>query len=325
MSAVYLASASADIESRLRHLESLAEGLSLRWVDSALPVEDIAAQCGDTPAIVIGGRYGQMSELARRLPALRLVQTFTAGTDWLDVAALDQLGVQVSDNNGANANPVAEHTIALMLAVYHKLDQQFTSVKAGSWQEGIRGPRSEMHTLVGKRVGLVGLGRIGSRVARRLQGWECKLLFCDTAEFDAEYLRPCNAQRLSFDELLSTCDVVSLHVPLNRLTHHLVSTRELALMQTSSLLINTCRGPVVDEQALIEALQKGQLLGAGLDVTDSEPIEQDNPLLHLPNVLITPHFAAQAHDPDNKGAHHAAENLARSLRGEAPRSIVAPV
>mgnify|MGYP006136483173 CR=1 FL=1 len=172
----------------------------------------------ETPALVIGGRYGQMTELARLLPELRLVQTYTAGTDWLDVAALDQLGVKVSDNNGANANTVAEHTIALIFSVYHKLDQQFKSVQAGNWQEGVCGPRSEMHTLVGKRIGLVGLGRIGSRVARRLQGWECELFFCDVANFEADYIRQCNAQRLSFDELLSSCDVVSLHVPLNRLT-----------------------------------------------------------------------------------------------------------
>ncbi len=325
MHAVYLASASADIESRLRHLENLSEGLVLRFVDSALPLKEIAAQCGETPALVIGGRYDQMSELAHLLPALRLVQTFTAGTDWLDVAALAQLGVQVSDNNGANANAVAEHTIALILAVYHKLDQQFASAKAGTWQEGVRGPRAEMHTLVGKRVGLVGLGRIGSRVARRLQGWECELFFCDTAEFDGEYIRACNAQRLSSDELFSTCDVVSLHVPLNRLTHHLVSTRELALMRTDALFINTCRGPVVDEQALVSALQKKQLLGVGLDVTETEPIETDNPLLRLPNAIITPHFAAQARESNNKGAQHVADNLARALRGEAPQSIVTPV
>ncbi len=325
MEAVYLAQSRPGIEQHLRHLEGLEAGLRLRFVDCEQAIPDIAAQCGNTPVIVVGGNYYHLAELAEHLPALRLIQTFTAGTDWIDVAALASKGVQVSDNNGANATAVAEHAIALILELYHHFAAQLASVRQGTWQQGMGNATAQMHTLEGKRVGLIGLGRIGSRVAKRLAGWECEVFFFDTAMLDDSYLRACSARLLPFDELLSTCDIISLHVPLNRLTRHLMGAREFALMRPTALFINTCRGGVVDEEALIAALQSGQLAGAGLDVTESEPIAPDNPLLQMANVAITPHYAARAIESGIHGSAHVAANAARALRGEAPLSIVQPV
>ena len=325
MEAVYLGQHRPHIERHLRHLESLAEGLKLRFVDSAQSIPTIAAQCGDAPVIIVGGNYHHLAELAQHLPALRLVQTHTAGTDWIDIQALADRGVLVSDNNGANATAVAEHTIALILELYHHVAAQLASVRAGTWQQGMDGIAAPMHTLEGKRVGLVGLGRIGSRVAKRLIGWDCNVYCFDTASLSADYLEACRAIPMSFDELLSSCDIISLHVPLNRLTRHLMSAREFALMRSDALFINTCRGGVVDETALIAALRDGHIAGAGLDVTDPEPINPDSPLLHLNNVAITPHYAARSVESGQLGSAHVAANAARVLRGQQPISIVQPI
>ena len=119
----------------------------------------------------------------------------------------------------------------LMLTIERKLDRQIESVKNGTWMAGVGGDRTEYHTLVGKRIGIVGLGRIGSRVAKRLQGWECEVVYYDTVHFDDEYVSAANAKFVELDELLETSDIVSLHVPLERTTHHMISDREFASMK----------------------------------------------------------------------------------------------
>ena len=307
----------------LQHLIELTE-CPLAFVDCDLPLDEQVAACGATPVIILYGRPADLLALARRLPALALIQIPIAGSDWLDVAALAELGVQVADNNGANAAVVAERTIALIYSVFQQLDQQFASARAGTWQQGVDFDRP-YYTFEGKRIGLVGLGRIGSRVAKRLKGWECEVCFHDIAEFAADYIAATGAHPLPYDELLQTADVVSLHVPLNRLTRTMFSDREFGLMQSGAVFINTCRGPVCDEAALIRALQAGRLFGAGMDVTEIEPIQPDNPLLEMPNVLITPHSAGRSVQTHEKTGPHVVANAARVIRGEPPISVVAPV
>ena len=299
------------------------DDLQLRFVDNQLPLDEQVDQCGEAPVLILGGKPDDTLALVRRLPKLKLIQVFSAGTDWLDVNALAQLGVAVADNNGANAVAVAEQTIAMLCAVYRQLDQQFQNAKAGTWQQGL-GDRP-WHTFEDKRIGLVGLGRIGSRVAKRLAGWECELVFHDTAQFGEDYIRAAGARALPFDELLQSADVVSLHVPLNRLTRGMFSEREFGLMKKTAVFLNTCRGPVVDESALIHALQEDQIFAAGLDVTEVEPIQSDNPLLTMSNVLITPHLATRAEEVSEKINPHIIANAARVIRGEAPTSVVSPI
>ena len=299
------------------------DDLQLRFVDNQLPLDEQVDQCGEAPVLILGGKPDDTLALVRRLPKLKLIQVFSAGTDWLDVNALAQLGVAVADNNGANAVAVAEQTIAMLCAVYRQLDQQFQSAKAGTWQQDL-GDRP-WHTFEDKRIGLVGLGRIGSRVAKRLAGWECELVFHDTAQFDEDYIRATGARAIPFDELLQSADVVSLHVPLNRLTRGMFSELEFGLMKKTAVFLNTCRGPVVDESALIHALQEDRIFAAGLDVTEVEPIQSDNPLLTMSNVLITPHLATRAEEGNEKINPHIIANAARVIRGEAPTSVVSPV
>jgi D-3-phosphoglycerate dehydrogenase len=320
---VFTRGPSTDYVHRLQELANQSDTpLVFKAVDSSQPVDQLAAQCAGAP-VIISGNYYEGLELARLLPDLQLFQATTAGTDWLDVVGLHKLGVLVSDNNGANAVAVAEHTIALIFAAIHKLDQQFANVEAGTWNKGI--DTSAFRTLVGQRVGLIGLGRIGSRVAKRLAGWQCELVFHDSADLSADYIQATGARRLPLDELLQTADVVSLHLPLNRLTRGTFSTGEFGLMKKTALFINTCRGPVVDEAALIRALETKEIAGAGLDVTEVEPIQADNPLLKMGNVVITPHFAARAVESGLNTEQHVVANAARIVRGETPVSLVEPI
>ncbi len=300
-------------------------GLELRFVDSELPEDKMLESLKDAIAIMPNGARSFTPEMIEQLPNLRLIQTFSAGTDYLDKMMLAEAGIDVANNGGANAVAVAEHAIALMFAVNRKLDVQISSVKAGTWMLGVEGERTEFHTLVGKRVGIVGLGRIGSRVAKRLAGWECELVYSDVVDHDPDYIAAAGAQRVELDELLSTSDIVTLHVPLDRITTHMISDRELSLMKPTAILINSCRGPVVDEAALIRALESKEIFAAGLDVTEIEPIEMNNPLLNMSNVVLTPHLATRAIESEYNAAEYAIMNIARLAAGQRPEWIVAPV
>ncbi len=313
---------------RLQECQAVADrvgGLELLFVDSELAEDEVVERCRDAIAIMPAGTRMLTPSVVAKMPSLRLIQTFSAGTEYLDDAALADLGVAVANNGGANAVAVAEHAIALIVAVNRKLDVQIDSAKAGTWTAGVTGDRLEFHTLVGKRVGIVGLGRIGSRVAKRLAGWECEIVYHDVVEFDNEYVEATGATRVPLDELLETSDVVTLHVQLDATTRHMLSEGEFALMKPTAILVNTCRGSVVDEAALITALDKGEIFGAGLDVVEVEPIAADNPLPRMGNVIVTPHLATLAVESEHNAAENALTNVGRLARGETPHWIVRPV
>lgn len=300
-------------------------GIDLRRVDSTQSFNEIVEQCQGAVVILPQGRYAKLTDLAEKLSTLKLVQTSSAGTDWIDKAGLAELGVDVANNGGANAVAVAEHAIGLMFSVNRKLDVQIESVKKGTWMKGVGGDRTEFHTLVGKRIGIIGLGRIGSRVAKRLAGWECEIVYTDVIDHPDDYVAATGAKRVELDELLTTSDIVTLHVPLDRVTRHMISERELGLMKPTAILINTCRGPVVDENALIKGLEAKEIFGAGIDVTETEPIEADNPLPTMTNVVVTPHLATRALESELNGAQFTMENAGRVVRGEGADWIVRPV
>ena len=302
------------------------EGIEVEWVDSSLPLEKQKEVLKNAVAVI---SYPSLFpvELAEACPNLKLVQAVTAGTDKIDIATLNKMGIQVANHGGGNAAAVAEHAIALMVGVYRMLYVQMKTVKEDRiWAGDLRNTCFEhAHELTTKTVGIVGLGRIGQRVARRLLGWECKIIYTDVEYFDPVLEDALNVTRVPLDELLQTSDVVTLHVPLNRETDAMMNDRTFELMKPRSVLINTCRGPVVDEAALIRALQSGKLLGAGLDVVEEEPTPVDNPLLDMENVLITPHLAGMAQESFAKGRAFGVQNAARVMRGERAQSVVDPV
>ena len=312
-----------------RYRELAAEGgndVEIVFVDSTQSADDVIAQCQDAVAIIPGGR-ALTTEMISKMPNLQLVQVTSAGTDWIDKPAVYELGVKVANNGGGNRVAVAEHTITLMVSAYRRLEHQLRTARAGKWlgEAVMPGEAEDYHTLEEKTVGIVGLGRIGQAVAKRLRGWDCEIVYYDTIDFESDVTEPLNAMKLPFEELLAVSDIVTLHVPLEPTTKGMMSTREFGLMKKTAMLINACRGPVVDEAALVQALRDGEIAGAGLDVLEQEPTPVDNPLFEMDNVIVTPHLASRAIESMYTSTEFAIANVSRVARGEDATSIVLPI
>jgi phosphoglycerate dehydrogenase-like enzyme len=266
-------------------------------------------------------REGMGPEFYKNAPRLRLIQLVSAGYDRLDVEAARQASVPVANNGGANSVAVAEHTMMLILAVYKRLVWQHNNVVAGKWRVGDLGEQ-RVFELAGKTLGIVGLGTIGKKVARRAPAFDMRVQYYDIVRLTEDQEDALGVRFCLFPELLRTSDVVSLHVPLNGTTRNMMSAREFAAMKDSAILINTCRGPVVDEQALYRALTTGQIAAAGLDVMTAEPPAPDHPLFTLDNVTITPHMAGPTWENWAKAFRNGFDNVLRVAAGRPPRWVI---
>lgn len=246
---------------------------------------------------------------------IRAVARMGVGYDSIDVAAATELGVVVTITPGTLEESVAEHTIALMLGVYRDLVRRDRHVREGTW------PRTAWPRLAGKTLGLVGLGRIGKAVVRRAQGLGMTVVAHDPLP-DVAFAEANGVKLLSLDELLRTADVVSLHLPTMPETVDIINARTLGLMKRGSVLINTARGAMVDEAALVEAIESGHLLGAGLDVFKVEPLPLDSPLLELDNVLLCEHMGGLDEESQRATSTLAAQCLADLYQGRWPEKCV---
>ena len=260
------------------------------------------------------------NDVLRAAKQLKLIQLVSAGFDKMDVELCRELGIPIANNGGANSIDVAEHAVMLMLACYRRLCEMDANVRTGGWRAIDSGIQT--FALYGKTVGIVGLGNIGRRVAQLLRPFGVELVYADAFEAPAEVESELGVQRLPLDDLLEAADIVTLHVPLNDATRSLIGARELGLMKPSAVLVNTCRGPVVDEHALAQALQTGVIAGAGLDVLVAEPPEDDNPLLGMANVILTPHTAGVTHDTWERRGRFIFENLERVWEGEPALAVI---
>jgi phosphoglycerate dehydrogenase-like enzyme len=252
---------------------------------------------------------------------MRLVQLISAGYNTVDIEAARRAKVPVSNNGGANSVAVAEHTIMLILAALKKLAWQHNNVVAGKWRVGDFA-ETRLYELSGKRVGIIGLGNIGKRVVRRLAGFDCQVVYNDIIRLAEHEEDALGVKYVLLDELLKTSDVVSLHVPLTDKTKDMISERELGLMKPTAVLVNTCRGPVVDEMALHKALITKRIAGAGLDVMVDEPPSKDNPLLNVDTCTITPHMAGPTWDNWTKTFRNAFDNIQRVAAGRPPLWVI---
>lgn len=259
------------------------------------------------------------NSLFQAAPRLKLIQLLSAGYDRADIAAARQAGVPIANNGGANAVAVAEHALLLMLAVSRRLIWQHASVSAGRWR-GNNTPR--VHELRGKTLGVVGLGTIGKKTARLAAAFGMPVQYYDIARLNEDAEDALGVRFRLLREILRTSDVVSLHVPLNDTTRQLVGAAELALMKPTAILINTSRGPVVDEVALHRALSQGALAGAGLDVFAEEPPPAQHPLFSLDTVVLTAHLAGPTWESNTSRLRNAFDNVQRVARGEAPLWVV---
>ena len=266
--------------------------------------------------------YGQdpSDEVIKSLEKCRLVQLLAAGYDRMNLDLLAELEIPCANNGGANSWAVADQAVLLMLAIYKQLLASDNSTREGRWAEPITGQNT--FEMADKKVGILGIGNIGRQVAKRVQGFDAKVQYFDLYPLDERTAEELNVTYVSLDELFSTSDIISCHTPLTNDTKHIVNSNTLSLMKPTAILINTSRGPVVDEEALISALQSGVIAAAGLDVFEKEPVSPDNPLLKMDNVVATPHMAGTTWDTWARRANFGFENMERIRNGEAPQAVV---
>lgn len=255
-------------------------------------------------------------------PKLKVVCRVGVGYDSIDVPALTKRGVQMATVGMANAVTVAEHAIALMMGVGRKLVLFDREMRAGT------GYTTRFNELLleyaGKTLVVVGFGRIGTRVVRRMQGWDMRIVVVDPL-IDPARIRAAGAEPMELDAALKIADIVTLHCPLSADTRGMINGQRLGLMKRSAILINTARGPIIEESALIHALKTKVIAGAGLDVTEIEPPDSSNELLKLPTALLTPHNSAQSPECVDRMNVAAAENALQGIAGRvAPDCLVNP-
>ncbi len=248
-------------------------------------------------------------------PQLRVVSNFAVGFDNIDVPACTRRGIPVGNTPGVLTETTADFAFALLMAAVRRIPEGHDYVRAGHWKTWgpmlLLGPDVHHATL-----GIVGFGRIGKEMAKRAHGFDMTVLVHDAYPPSAEEQAALGVTAVSQDELFARSDMISLHVNLTPDTRHLIDAVALARMKPTAVLVNTSRGPVVDQVALADALRRGVIAAAALDVTDPEPMAPDDPLLALPNCLVVPHIASATRATRGKMAQMAAANLLAGLRGE---------
>jgi phosphoglycerate dehydrogenase-like enzyme len=250
-----------------------------------------------------------------RLPRLRLLVTTGSRNAVIDVAAASELGVTVC-GTGGHVPGTSELTWALVLAVARHIPQEDASVRAGAWQQTIG------TDLSGATLGVIGLGRLGERVARIGQAFEMDVVAW-SQNLTAERAEAVGVRRVEKEELLATSDVITIHMQLSDRTRGLIGRSEFEQMKPSAILVNTSRGPIVDEQALVDALRQGTIAGAGLDVFDTEPLPRQHPLRELRRAVLTPHIGYVTEKTYELFYRDAVEDVAAFLAG-APIRVVRP-
>lgn len=261
---------------------------------------------------------GQVMEAAGR--QLRIVANYAVGYDNIDLDEAKKREVMVANTPGILTEAVAEHTIALLFAIAERIVEADRYTRAGKYKAW--GPKLLLGTdIKGKTLGIVGLGRIGSEVARKMQdGFDLKIIYYDLRR-NEELEKKYGMEYRELDNLLKEADFVSLHTALTDETRHLINNERLKSMKPTAYLINSSRGPVIDEKALVEALQNREIAGAALDVYENEP-ELTRGLTELENVVLTPHIASATKETRDKMAEMAAQNIIAALEGQTPPNLV---
>ncbi len=262
------------------------------------------------------------AELLDLAPNLKIVSNLAVGYNNIDVAAATARGILVTNTPGVTTEPTADLTLGLILAVARRIVEEDKLTREGKFQYWA--PMLFLgRSVAGKTLGIVGFGAIGQAVAKRARGFDMRILYHQRRRLDEPVERQLGVEYADFGRLLSESDFVSLHVPLTDKTRHLVGMQQLRQMKPSAFLINASRGPVVNEKELVEALQKGLIAGAGLDVYENEPALTPG-LIDMPNVVLTPHVGSGTIEDRTRMAQMATDNLLMGLRGEVPRFILNP-
>ncbi|MBS3819334.1 D-glycerate dehydrogenase [bacterium] len=259
-------------------------------------------------------------EVMDQAPSLKIIANCAVGYNNIDIGYAKQKGIMVTNTPGILTETTADLTMALIMAVSRKI----VPADAFTRRKNFKGWEIDLFLgkeVTGKRLGIIGMGRIGKAVALRAQGFRMDTVYSDPRILTPEEENKYKAAYLPLDELLSTSDIVTIHTVLNSETHHLVSKHKLSLMKKDAILVNVSRGPVVEERALAEALEKKQIWGAGLDVYEREP-EIEEKLYSLDNAVLLPHIGSATYETRLKMSMMAAKNLVQGLQGETPDNLV---
>jgi glycerate dehydrogenase len=286
------------------------------------PEPRIVERVGDAPYVLLN-KASMTAAILTALPALRYVGVLATGYNTVDLPTAKARGVTVTNTPAYASVSVAQHAAAMMLDLARGLTLHANTVRAGDWSRSPDWclPLTSIFELGGRTLGLVGLGAIGIELAKIAAALGMRVVGFDPAFPSPDRLGGVAVEPVSFETLLETADVVSLHCPLTEATHHIIDATRLARMKRSALVINTSRGPLIDEAALAAALKSGVIAGAALDVLETEPPAADNPLIAAPNCLVTPHIAWHSIEARRRLVQIAADNLAAFLHG-APRNVV---
>lgn len=276
--------------------------------------EDIISKAPHAEYFLAGGRIKIDKDILNAAVKLKMIQRTGVGTDIFDFNLLKDMGIPLYINQGVNAKSVAEHTITLILSVLRRLPEADYSVRKGLWPKHELGLTTK--ELNGKIVGLIGLGHIGSEVAKMLKPFGVSLVYFDTHRKSIKIEQELNVRYCSFHDLLSSADIVSLHCPFTADTQRIIGGKELSVMKDGAILINTARGSLVDEEALIKSLTTGHLAAAGIDVFSKEPPDVKNKLLYLKNVVLTPHMGGVTFDAFSRMMKEGFQNIACFDAGE---------
>ena len=268
--------------------------------------------------LILGQRITR--EMMDAAPRLRLIQRTGQGYDNVDIAAAAEKGIPVAIMPTGNAVAVAEHAILLPLALYRHLREMDSDMRAGKWP-GLE-YRESSYEMEGKVHGFLGFGNIGRLAARRSKAFGTKIIYHDVVAAAPEVEAELGATRVSLEELLQQSDILSIHMPLLPSTRGMIGAEQFKLMKKSALLINTARGPIVDEEALCDALENGTIAGAGLDTFSSDPVAPDARIRRMPNILMTPHVAGGTGDTFRKQAKGAIDQIIAVENGEDPKFVV---
>ncbi|MCK4439260.1 D-glycerate dehydrogenase, partial [Candidatus Bathyarchaeota archaeon] len=249
------------------------------------------------------------AELMDQADTLKVVSNYAVGYNNIDVDEATKRGIRVTNTPGVLTDTTADYAFALMMAISRRIAEADKYIRDGEWIHAW-GPKmfigGDVH---GKTLGIVGMGRIGSAMVPRARGFNMDIIYYDCVR-NPEKERELNIESRTLEELLENSDFVSMHVPLTPETHHMISEKQLRMMKPTAYLVNTSRGPVIDEEALYKALKRGWIAGAALDVHEKEPTDSDSPLLELDNMIVTPHIASASVETRTKMAVIAATNCA---------------
>ena len=288
-------------------------------VDKAYTEAQLIAELSEASAVVVTSRDKITRNVISSAPHLKVIAKCGAKPSNVDLDAATEYGVAVTWTPGSNPTSVAEHALTLMLALLKHVSITMNRLKQGEW----RTDQLKASELAEKTVGIVGLGQSGYRLAQLLGAFNCHIL-CYDPYVSTERVDEVGAKQVDMDTLLRCSDIVTLHSHMCDETYHMIDEEELDKMKKSAYIINTGRGPLINEEALVKALRENWIAGAGLDVFEIEPTSKDNPLFSLPNVIVTSHMAGWTHEALRRETQGASEEVIRVLRGQNPVNVANP-